>query len=453
MLDPVTPQPTPSGLHRSLGAVKMATFAIGGAIGTGLFLGSGAALPIAGPAAIVSYVLGALLSLAVAMAMGELAVRHPQAGAFGVAADAYLGPWAGFVVRSGYWVCMLLSVAADLVACSTYIRFWAPNVPAAFWIVIITAALLLMNLADVSRLGTVEYWLAALKVITIIVFVIIGTALLTTGGVQPQFTTGGGFFPHGARGVLLAVPFALFSFLGIEFVAVSSGEARDPRAIRNATLITLGGLMFLYLGAMAVLAGVVPSANLSTAESPFVTLFRAVGVPFATTLVNVVVLTAALSGSNASLYVCSRTIYSLALAGDAPQVFGRTNAEGVPVAAVFISCLGAIAALLVTVLIPSSAYLYIVGIGLCGGMLVWMIGLAAHIRLRRLISAGKVEDSAFRAPGGAVVSAIALLGIFAAMVGTFFLPDLRIAILSGIPYVAVLSIAYLVMKSRKRASS
>jgi L-asparagine transporter-like permease len=202
---------------------------------------------------------------------------------------------------------------------------------------------------------------------------------------------------------------------------------------------------------MAVLAGVVPSAHLSTAESPFVTLFRAVGVPFATTLVNVVVLTAALSGSNASLYVCSRTIYSLALAGDAPRLFARTNSEGVPVAAVFVSSLGTVAALLVTVLIPASAYLYIVGIGLCGGMLVWMIGLAAHFRLRRLITSGRLEEGAFRAPGGALMSAIALLAILAAMVGTSFLPDLRIAILSGIPYVAVLSVAYWLIKARKRA--
>ncbi len=428
----------------------MATFAIGGAIGTGLFLGSGAVLPLAGPAAIVSYAIGALLSLAVAMAMGELAVRHPQAGAFGVAADEYLGPWAGFVVRSGYWVCMLLSVGADLVACSTYIHYWAPHVPAAVWIVVITAALLLMNLADVAKLGTVEYWLAALKVITILAFIIIGTALLTTGRVPPEFTTGGGFLHHGMRGVLLAVPFALFSFLGIEFVAVSSGEARDPRAIRNATLLTFGGLMFLYLGAMAVLAGVVPSAHLSTAESPFVTLFRSVGIPAATTLINVVVLTAALSGSNASLYVCSRTIYSLAQAGDAPRMFARTNAEGVPVASVLVSGIGSVAALVVTIFIPASAYLYIVGIGLCGGMLVWMIGLAAHIRLRRLVSAGKVFESSFRAPGGAAASAVALLGIFAAMVGTYFLPDMRVAILSGIPYLVVLTIAYFLMKARKR---
>ena len=446
-----SPQPAPSGLHRSLGALKMATFAVGGAIGTGLFLGSGAVLPLAGPAAIVSYSLGAAISLAVAMAMGELAVRHPQAGAFGVAADEYLGPWAGFVVRAGYWLCMLLSVAADLVACSTYIHFWAPNVSAPFWIVLITLALLLLNLADVGRLGTVEYWLAALKVITIIVFIVIGAALLTGGRIAPQYTTGGGFFPHGARGVLLAVPFALFSFLGIEFVAVSSGEARDPRAIRNATLLTFGGLMFLYLGAMAVLAGVVPSAHLSTAESPFVTLFRTAGLPAATMLVNVVVLTAALSGSNASLYVCSRILYSLALAGDAPAFLARTDKQGVPVGAVLLSCTGAVAAVIVTVVIPASAYLYVLGIGLCGGMLVWMIGLAAHVRLRQLISRGRVPESAFRAPGGGIASAAALVAIFAAMVGTYFLPDLRVAILSGIPYLAVLTVAYFLMKKRTAA--
>lgn len=436
-----------TGLHRSLGGLKMATFAVGGAIGTGLFLGSGAVLPLAGAGSILSYSLGALIALVVAMSMGELAVRHPQAGAFGVAADAYLGPWAGFVVRSGYWICMLLSVAADLVACSTYIHFWAPNIPAAIWIVVITLSLLLLNLADVARLGTVEYWLAALKVITILVFIVIGAALLSGGRVAPQYTSSG-FFPHGSRGVLLAVPFALFSFLGIEFVAVSSGEAHDPRAIRNATLITFGGLAFLYLGAMAVLAGIVPAAHLSTAESPFVTLFRTAGLPFATTLVNVVVLTAALSGSNASLYVCSRILFSLALAGDAPAALARTDRKGVPVGAVLLSCTGAIAALVVTVLIPARAYLYVLGIGLCGGMLVWMIGLAAHVRLRRLIATGKLAESVFRAPGGAVASAAAMVAIFAAMVGTYFLPDLRVAVLSGIPYIAILSIGYLLTRRR-----
>lgn len=446
-----SPQPAPSGLHRSLGAVKMATFAIGTAIGTGLFLGSGAALPLAGPGAIVSYGLGALISIIVSMAMGELSVRHPQASAFGAAADAYLGEWAGFVVRFGYWICILLSVAANLVACSTYMRFWLPNVPAAFWVVVIGAALLLLNLADVARLGSIEYWLAALKVITIVAFVFLGAAVLMAGRVPQQYTASG-FFPHGASGVLLAIPFPLFSFLGIEVVAVSSGEARDARAIRNATLLTFGGLIVLYLGAMTVLAGVVASANLSTAESPFVTLFRAVGIPFASGLVNLVVLSAALSSGNASLYVSSRTLYSLAEAGDAPRIFARTNHEGVPVAAVLISCLGSLAALLVTVFAPGSAYLYILGIGLCSGMLVWMIGLAAHIRLRSLVSAGRLEESAFRAPGGATASVVALVGIVAAMVGAYFLPALRVAVLSGIPYLVVLTIGYWLMKSRQPRS-
>ena len=447
-----TTQPAPSGLHRSLGAVKMATFAVGTAIGTGLFLGSGAALPIAGPGAIVSYTVGALISLVVAMAMGELSVRHPQASAFGAAADVYLGEWAGFVARFGYWLCILLSVAANLIACSTYIRFWLPAVPAPVWVVGIGIALLLLNLSSVSRLGVIEYWLAGLKVITIVGFVLIGAALLTAGRVPQQYTTAG-FFPHGLKGIVLAVPFPLFSFLGIEVVAVSSGEARDGRAIRNATLLTFGGLMFLYLGAMAVLAGVVPSANLSTAESPFVTLFRTVGVTFASGLVNVVVLSAALSSGNASLYVASRTLYSLAQAGDAPKIFGRTNTAGVPVPAVLISCLGSLAALVVTVLIPGSAYLYILGIGLCSGMLVWMIGLAAHVRLRGLIAAGKIEESSFRSPGGAAASVLALVGILAAMLAAYSLPSLRVAVLSGIPYLAILTIGYWVMKRSRQSKT
>lgn len=439
-----------SSLHRELGAGKMAMMALGGAIGTGLFLGSGAALPVAGPAVVFSYAVGAAITFAVAMALGEMAVRHPEAGSFGVAADIYLGDWAGFLTRYAYWTCMLLSLGADLVACATYMRYWAPGVAPAWWVVLFTVALVIANLISVGKLGALEYWLATVKVCTILAFIAIAAALLLSRHVPAQYLSTGRFVPHGGAGIVLAVPFALFSFLGAEFVAVSAGEARGPAEIRRATLWTFGLLSFLYIGAMAALAGLVPSNQLSTAESPFVTVFRHAGVPFAGGLVDVVVLTAALSGSNASLYIASRMLYSLGKAGDAPAATARTNARGVPVVAVLASALGAVAAILVQIGFPQSAYLFITGVGLFGGMLTWIFGLTAHIALRRKVSAGKLDQSAFRAPGGAVTSAMALTAIVAILAGTWFLPQFRITVESGLPYLAVLTLLYLLIRGTGR---
>src|SRR5437016_3677704 len=211
------------GLKRQLTARQIAMVAVGGSIGTGLLLGSGAAIQVAGPAIIISYLVSALIAWTVAMAMGELSSFHPAAGSFGVYAEIYLNDWAGFLARYGYWLAVVIAIGSELVAAGTYMRVWFPHVPIVVWMVAFGLLLLLINFRPVGNYGTLEYWFALIKVVTIFLFITIGAALLLGKRVEPQYLAQGGFAPHGWGSALLAASFGLYSFLGLEMVAISSG--------------------------------------------------------------------------------------------------------------------------------------------------------------------------------------------------------------------------------------
>jgi L-asparagine transporter-like permease len=437
-----------SGLRRQLSAGQMAMVAVGGSIGTGLLLGSGAAVQIAGPAVIFSYVIGAAVAFVVTMALGEMASAHPAAGSFGLYAELYLNRWAGFVARYGYWFSVMIAVGAELVAAATYARFWWPRMPPVAWVVVFAAVLLFVNFRTVGDYGRFEYWFAMVKVVTIVVFVVVASSLLAGGRVAPQYTAHGGFLPRGPASPLLAVSFALFSFLGVEMVAISSGEARSAHEIPRATRITFALLAFVYLGATAALVGVMPWNRAGVTESPFVTVFQVAGIPAASAIMNFVVLTAALSGANANLYVAGRMLFSLARGGYAPARLGRLTAHGSPRPALLASTAGILVAIVMERWAPESAFLYILGASLFGGMLAWCVALAAHVAFRRKLSAAELAALPMRAPGGAALSVLAFAVIVASMVSTWWVPQSRITIISGGPYLVVLTLAYLVASRR-----
>src|ERR1700741_3350613 len=232
--DPVANPKEEQGLRHQLTAGQMAMVAVGGSIGTGLFLGSAPALSLAGPSVILSFVLAAFINVTVAYALGELACAHPAAGSFGVYGDLYLNDWAGFLSRGGYWAAIAVSIGAEMVASAGYMGLWFPRVPALVWVAIFSLLLLLLNLLDVGEYGRFEFWFAMVKVVTIAAFVVLGAALLLSGRVAPQYTAQGGFFPLGVLAPFLAMTFAIYAFGGSEFVAVSSGEARSSHEIAKA---------------------------------------------------------------------------------------------------------------------------------------------------------------------------------------------------------------------------
>ena len=434
------------GLRHQLGAGQMAMVAVGGSIGTGLLLGSAAALEIAGPGVILSFVLAAFIGLTVTLALGELSSVHPAAGSFGVYADLYLNQWAGFIARAGYWAAISISIGAELVASATYLAFWFPSVPALFWVLIFSVFLLLINLRSVGNYARFEYWFAMIKVATIAAFVLLGAGLLLSGRVTPEYTAHGGFLPRGALAPLLAMGFALYTFGGIEFVAITTGESRSPQEIPRAVKLTFAILASVYLGAIVVLVGVMPWNRAGVTESPFVTVFRHAHVPAAPHIMTFVILTAALSGANAALYAASRVLFSLARTGWAPAILGRLNASGSPKLAVLASSYGIVVALVLEKWAPKNAFVSILGAALVGMLLSWLVSLAAHIQFRRKLSTGQLDALPMRSPLGAWGSALGFVLILVAVLETGW--NSHLTLISGGVYMIVLTAAYFLLKKK-----
>ena len=424
----------------------MAMVGVGGSIGTGLLLGSAAAIQIAGPAVILSFVLAALIAYAVSMAMGELASVHPSAGSFGTYAEIYLNPWAGFVSRYGFWIAIAMAIGGEMVASATYMRQWLPGVPAIAWICVFAVALLAVNLMSVGHYGWFEYGFAMVKLVTMAAFVVLGGALLLTGHFPVQYTANGGFFAKGQAAPMYAMSFALFTFAGVEMVAISSGESRSGREVGRAMAMAFSMLAFVYLGAIIVLVGIMPWNGAGVTESPFVTVFKHVGLPAAGHVMNFVVLTAALSGANASLYVDSRMLFSLARGGYAPPSMGRLNASGTPMNALLVSSFGIVVALVLERWAPAKAFVYLLGAALFGAMLAWLVGLAAHVVFRRRLSPQQLVELPLRSPGGGWLSMAGFAAIVVSLLTTWGASPLTV--MSGVVYLVILSVAYLMVRRR-----
>jgi L-asparagine transporter-like permease len=436
------------GLRHQLSAGQMAMVAVGGSIGTGLLLGSAAALEIAGPGVILSFALAALISWTVTLAFGELASQHPAAGSFGVYADLYLNHWAGFVSRAGYWAAISISIGAEMVASATYMAFWFPKVPALVWAVTFSLLLFLINLRSVGNYGRFEYWFAMIKVATIVAFIVIGAGLLFGGRVTPQYTAHGGFLPNGALAPLLAMGFAIYTFGGVEMVAITTGESRSRAEIPRAIRLTFIILTTVYLGAIVVLAGIMPWNRAGVTESPFVSVFRDVGIPGATHFMNFVVLTAALSGSNAALYVASRMLFSLGRTGWAPKAFGKLNSVGSPRLALLVSSFGIIVALILEKWAPEDAFVSILGAALVGMLLSWLVTLAAHVKFRQQLSAAELATLPMRSPLGSWGSIVGFILVLIAILESGLKSHLTL--ISGAVYMVVLTAAYYALKGRQQ---
>jgi L-asparagine transporter-like permease len=422
----------------------MTMVAVGGSIGTGLLLGTAAAIELAGPAVILSFVLAAFISWTVALALGELATTNPAAGSFGVYGDLYLNRYAGFISRAGYWLAIAVSIGAEMVAAATYMQLWFPSVPATLWVFAFSALLLAVNFLSVHNYGRFEFWFAMIKVAVIAIFIALGAALLLTGRVAPQYTTHGGFFPLGIAAPLLAITFAIYTFGGVEFVAVASGESTSATAIARAVRMTFLTLTLLYLGAIVILVGVMPWNRAGVTESPFVTVFRAVNFPGAAHFMNFVVLTAALSGANAALFISSRMMFSLARTGWAPAALGRLSKKGTPTLALLASSYGIVVALVLVRWAPAKAFEYILRGAFFGMMLSWIISLAAHINFRRQITHAQIAEIPARSPLGQWGSIIGLAVVLASIAKTWW--DSQINLIAGVTFLIALTVLYFLLR-------
>jgi len=436
-----------AGLHRNLTPRQLSMIAVGGAIGTGLFLGSALSVKLAGPGVILSYVAAAGIALTLMWALGEMTIAHPLAGSFGVHAEMYVHPWAGFTMRYSYWLGQVIAIGSEMVAASIYCKHWFPGIPSWMWIAGFSAALIWVNASSVSNFGTFEYWFAMLKVVTIVLFLILGGALLLGLG-SPRiggtnYVAHGGFLPNGWTGVALGVAMAVFSYLGIEIVAVTSGEAKDPAtALPKALRWTFARLGIFYIGGLAIVVGVVPWNQVGLGESPFVRVFESAGIPAAAGVMNFVVLTAALSSVNCNLYLTARMLFSLARGGYAPPVLGRLSKRGAPVVALLVSSIGMVAALFLEHHYSATAYVYMLGAAFFGGIFVWLMIFVTHLAFRRRTANAPRLPLRF-APRGPWSSLIGLAALGAVLVSTWWIPQLRITLTAGLPWLLFISLCYL----------
>jgi L-asparagine transporter-like permease len=441
------------GLHRNLSQRQLTMMAIGGAIGVGLFLGSSVTIRLAGPGVILSYLLGAGIALIMSYVLAEMAVVQPVAGAFGVYAHTYLNRWAGFSVRATYGAAQIIAIGAEVTAAAIYISFWFPNVPQWIWVVSISAALVAVNAMQVNRLGEFEYWFAMIKVAAILAFIFVGIYLIFGRG--PRGATGwanltqhGGFLPAGWTGVWLALTITLTSYMGVEIIAVTAGEAEHPevtipRAMRNI----VWRLILFYVAAIAIMVAMVPwneTSSLSTVSgSPFVTAFVAIRLPFAAAIMNFVVLTAALSSVNTNLYLSTRMLYSLGQEGYVPRWMGKVSRNGVPHLALLASTAGIIAAILLAIFAPKNAFLMLYGAAVAGMLFVWFVILRTHLRFRQALTGEQLLSLPMRLRAHPFFTLAAILFIVAIAATTFFVDGLQWSVPAFSVFLILISLLYL----------
>jgi amino acid transporter, AAT family len=432
------------GLKHSLSTGQLSMIAIGGAIGTGLFLGSAFAIGFAGPSVLISYAIGGIVSLLLMGCLAEMTVGHPISGAFGAYAEFYIGPLAGFLVRYAYWSSIVLAVGTEVSAIAVYMQYWFPLVPGWVWIIGFSGLLIAINAVSVNTFGSVEYGFSMFKIAAIVAFLLLGTYFVlnappASGVGFHNYVAHGGFLPRGLWGMWVAVIVAVFSYLSIEMIAVAAGEAKDPqRAITRAFRATLFRLLFFYMLTLALVLAIVPWEAAGTAGSPFVKVMSATHVPGAAGVINLVILVAALSAMNSQLYITTRMMFSLARAGHAPRRFGEVNKRGVPLAALLLSSVGIALAVALNMSMPEASFTLMIAISMFGALFTWLMIFVTHLFFRRK----HPGPSAFRMWGYPYTSVLGAGLMLAILITSVFTREFRMTLIYGLPFLAVLTIAY-----------
>ena len=377
-----------AGLKRGLKNRHIQLIALGGAIGTGLFLGSASVLQRAGPSMIVGYAIGGLIALLIMRQLGEMVAQEPVAGSFSHFAFKYWGDFPGFLSGWNYWVLYVLVGMAELTAVGHYVHFWWPQVPAWVSALVCFVAINAINLANVKAYGETEFWFAIVKVVAVICMIVFGAYLLVSGNGGPQASVSnlwrdGGFFPHGFRGLFMTLAAIMFSFGGLELIGITAAEAAEPhKSIPKAVNQVIYRILIFYIGSLVVLLSLYPWSRVAAGESPFVMIFAQIGSTVAAHALNVVVLSAALSVYNSCVYANSRMLYGLAEQGNAPRVLLRVDRRGVPVAAIGVSALATFSCVIVNYLMPAQALDVLMALVVAALVLNWALISLTHLKSR-----------------------------------------------------------------------
>ncbi len=438
-------------LKRGLEFRHIQLIAIGGAIGTGLFMGSGKTISVAGPSILLVYMMIGFFLFLFMRAMGELLLANPHFNSFPEIAGHYLGPWAHIVVAWSYWLCWIVTGVADLVAITGYFRFWFPDLPFVIPILGVILLLWLLNALTVKAFGETEFWFAMIKIVAIVLLIVAAIGLIIAGHVSPEggveasisnLWEHGGIFPQGFSGFVGGIQIALFAFVGLELVGTTVGESTDPqRALPRAINAVPIRVMLFYVGALAAIMMVTPWNEIDPEKSPFVTMFTYTGLPAAATIINLVVITSAMSSANSGIYSTARMVFGLSKLNAAPGIFGKLSKHRVPLNSLTLSCCCLLAALVVmafgdsvigafTVVSSASASLFLV---------VWTFILLSYLVYAKKEPEKKAQ-STYTMPGGVggVYAVLVFFGLLA--IALLTASDTAVGLIAALVWTVIITV-------------
>jgi len=445
-------------LKRGLKNRHIQLIALGGAIGTGLFLGIAQTIKMAGPSVILGYAIGGFIAFLIMRQLGEMVVEEPVAGSFSHFAYKYWGNFAGFASGWNYWVLYVLVAMAELTAVGIYVQYWWPEIPTWVSAAVFFLAINAINLANVKVYGEMEFWFAIIKVVAIIGMIVFGAYLLFSGMGGPEATitnlwAQGGFFPNGIMGLVMAMAVIMFSFGGLELVGITAAEADNPqKSIPKATNQVIYRILIFYIGSLTILLSLYPWGKVVEGGSPFVLIFHALNSDVVATVLNIVVLTAALSVYNSCVYCNSRMLYGLAQQGNGPKSLLKVDGRGVPVIAIGVSAIATAFCVLINYLIPGRAFELLMALVVSALVINWAMISLAHLKFRAAKNREGVEPKfkAFWYPFSNYLCLAFMAGILVIM---YLTPGIQISVLLIPVWVAILAIGYVIKQRSQRAAS
>ena len=463
--DPLPSDESTAGYQRSMKMRHVVMLSLGGVIGTGLFMSSGATVGQAGPiGAILAYVIGGFVAYLVMMSLGELAVHMPETGAFSAYATRYIGPATGYTVAWLYWMTWTVALGAELTASGQLMQQWFPGIPVWHWSLLFGVVITLMNIFTTRLFAESEFWLSLLKVIIVVVFLMVGMAAIT-GLIHPSQSVVSpglhqlvedGIFPNGLMPVLSSLLIVTFAFSGTELIGIAAGETANPsKTVPKAIRMTLWRLIIFFVGAIFVIATLLPYKQAGLTDSPFVMVFQNIGIPYTDHIMRFVILTAMLSAASSGLYASSRMLWTVSQHRMLPRFFSWQTAKGIPLVAIMFSMLGGLPALLTKYYPTGTVYIALTSLAAFAVVAVWMSISVSHIMFRRsLAREGKSSHSLeYRSPGYPWVPAISFLACVAAFLGMAFDPMQRPSLYCGLSFTALCYLSYYtVTYFRKRKS-
>ncbi|MBM7617001.1 AAT family amino acid transporter [Weissella uvarum] len=449
-------------MERNLTSRQVQMIALGGTIGVGLFMGASSTIKWTGPSVLIAYIIAGGFLYLIMRALGEMLYVDPTSGSFAKYAAEYIHPvWGYLTAWSNIFQYIVVGIS-EMIAVGGYMQYWWPHLPGWLPGLIAVTCLCLANIASVKMFGELEFWFALIKVVTIILFIILGLGVILLG-VGNQWHPVGfsnlwshGFFTGGVTGFIFALALVLTSYQGIELIGVTAGEAQDPQnTLVKAIHSTVYRILIFYVGAIFVILCIYPWDQLSSVGSPFVQTFAKIGITGAATIINFVVLTAALSGTNSGIYSASRMTYNLAEAHELPKFYTKLNRHGVPAYAVFAISFGIFLGIVINAIAPlffknaGNAFVIVYSSSTLPGMIPWFVILVSQMRFRKA-HPELIKNHPFKMPWSPYSNYITLLFLLITLIFMFFNPETRLSLTVGLVFLSVMAIVFFIQRGKKR---